>query len=153
MTNLDAAYAYTLPRAPARGLSESAQRVLMALIGLALLEMLLLPNPLLTHYTGYAEPGGGNPLFKVHFYSYTLFLALLFVTANVGGIRFLSTQTSERPGVVQFAVVVMFCAAVTIARQASAVWPIWSTRFSPRRSLSCSFPIWTRNAGSGSRHS
>lgn len=117
MTNLDAAYAYALPRAPARGLNESAQRVLMALIGLALLEMLLLPNPLLTHYTGYAEPGGGNPLFKVHFYSYTLFLALLFVTANVGGIRFLSTQTSERPGVVQFAVVVMFCATVTIARQ------------------------------------
>lgn len=116
MTSLDATYAYEPAPVRARGLGENAQHVLMVLMGLVLLEMLLLPNPQLTELTGYADPGG-NPIFKIHFYSYTLFLALLLLTANIGLVRFLSVQISERPGVVQFAGVVIVCAVVTIARQ------------------------------------
>lgn len=116
MTSLEATYGYERMPAGAAGLDAGAQRVLMALLGLALLGMLLLPNPQLTKFTGYADPGG-NPLFKIHFYSYTLFLALLFVMANVGAVRFLSKQVADRPGVVQFAAVVMLCAAITISRQ------------------------------------
>jgi hypothetical protein len=116
MTSIDATYGYEPALTRAGGLDEGAQRVLMALLGVALLAMLLLPNPQLTKFTGYADPGG-NSLFKIHFYSYTLFLALLFVSANVGAVRFLSRQIVDRPGVVQFASVVMLCAAITIARQ------------------------------------
>jgi len=118
MTSLDSFYAYTEPRVPARvgRLGESAQRVLMALVTLALLQMLLLPNPLLTKFTGYAEPGGGNPLFKIHFYSYTLFLALGFVVACVGLVRFTAEQIALRPGVMQFAAVIVACTVITILR-------------------------------------
>ena len=117
MTSLDASYAYGYERAAARGLGESAQRVLMVLMTFVLIEMLLLPSPLLTHFTGYAEPGGGNPLFKVHFYTYTLFVALAFVVACAGLVRFTAQQVAERPGVVQFAAVVALCVVITISRQ------------------------------------
>lgn len=117
MTSFDATYAHEPLRASAHGLGEGAQRVLMALLGLALLQMLLLPAPLLTQLTGYAEPGGGNPIFKVHFYSYTLFLALAFVVACAGLVRFTATQVVERPGVIQFAAVIALCAVITISRQ------------------------------------
>ncbi|MGH6737156.1 MAG: VpsF family polysaccharide biosynthesis protein [Methyloceanibacter sp.] len=115
MTSLDAAYAYA--DIPASGLGESAQRVLMALMWLVLLQMLLLPSPLLTLLTGYAEPGGGVPLFKIHFYTYTLALAFAFVVAGAGLVRFMSQQIAERPGVIQFAAVVCFCAVITLSRQ------------------------------------
>ena len=114
MTSVDATYAYGAPRADASVLNESNQRVLMALIVLALAQMLLLPSPLLAEYTDYAKPGGGNPIFKIHFYSYTLFLALMFVVACVGPVRFVAKQ---RPGVIQFAVVIVLCATVTIANR------------------------------------
>ena len=117
MTSLDASYGYGHERVAARGLGESAQRVLMALMTFVLIEMLLLPNPLLTQFTGYAEPGGGMPLFKIHFYSYTVFLALAFVVACAGLVRFAAQQVVERPGVVQFAAVVVVCAVITISRQ------------------------------------
>ncbi len=119
MTSLDATYAYAEPRLPARtrGLGEGAQRVVMAFMVVVLLEMLLLPNPLLTPLTGYAEPGGGNPLLKIHFYSYTLFLALAYVVASVGLVRFAAQQVALRPGVVQFAAIVALCATATIWRQ------------------------------------
>ena len=97
-------------------LSQSAQRVLMALLMLALLEALLLPTPLLNSLTGYADPGG-MPLFKFHFYTYTLLLALMLVALAVGLIRFLSEQAIEQPGVLQFAAVIVLCAAATIVRQ------------------------------------
>ncbi len=119
MTSLDATYAYAEPRTStrARGLGQGAQRVLMALMVIVLLEMLLLPNPLLTQFTGYAEPGGGNPLLKIHFYSYTLFLALAYVVASMGLVRFTAEQVVARPGVVQFAGVILLCAVITIWRQ------------------------------------
>ena len=97
-------------------LSQSAQRVVMALLALALLEALLLPTPLLNSLTGYAEPGG-MPLFKFHFYTYTLLLAALLVMLAVGLIRFLHEQAIEQPGVLQFAAVIVLCAAITIIRQ------------------------------------
>jgi hypothetical protein len=114
MTALGATYAYE--DASSARLGKGAQRVLMALLMLALIQMLLLPNLLLNTLTGYSNPGG-NPLLKIHFYSYTLALAALYVVACAGLIRFFSTQIIERPGVVQFAAVVMLCAVVTIARQ------------------------------------
>ena len=117
MTSLDASYVYEDVRVSARGLGEGTQRVLMALMVLVLLQMLLLPNPLLTQFTGYAEPGGGNPLLKIHFYSYTLFLAFAYVVATAGLVRFTALQVTERPGVVQFACVIAVCAAITIWRQ------------------------------------
>jgi hypothetical protein len=119
MTSLDATYAYAEPRLPTRvcGLGEGAQRVLMALMVVVLLEMLLLPNSLLTQFTGYAEPGGGNPLLKIHFYSYTLFIALAYVVASMGLVRFAAQQVVARPGVVQFACVIVLCAVITIWRQ------------------------------------
>jgi len=116
MTSLDAAYVYDDVRVSARGLGEGAQRVLMALMVLVLLQMLLLPNPLLSQFTGYADPGG-NPLFKIHFYSYTLFLAFAYVVATAGLVRFTAEQVVKRPGVVQFAGVIALCAAITIWRQ------------------------------------
>jgi hypothetical protein len=114
MTSIDATCAYAVERASR--LSAGAQRVLMALLTAVLLQQLLLPNPLLNRMTGYAEPGG-VPLLKIHFYSYTLFLALLFVLLYVGLVGFLAEQCVERPGVVQFAAVVVLCATITIARQ------------------------------------
>jgi hypothetical protein len=117
MTSLDATYLYDDVRVSARSLGEGTQRVLMVLMVLVLLQMLLLPNPLLTELTGYAEPGGGNPLLKIHFYSYTLFLAFAYVVATAGLVRFTAQQVVERPGVVQFAGVVTVCAAITIWRQ------------------------------------
>jgi hypothetical protein len=118
MTSLDATFAYADPQLStrARGLGDGAQRVLMALMVIVLLEMLLLPNPLLTQFTGYAEAGGGNPLLKIHFYSYTLFLALAYVAASMGLVRFTAEQVVVRPGVVQFAVVIMACTMITILR-------------------------------------
>jgi len=116
MTSLDAGYAYFDARVRPRLLGERAQRLLMGLMLLVLLQMLLLPNPLLSELTGYAEPGG-MPLLKVHFYSYTLLIALLFVVACVGLVRFVSEQAVKRPGVLQFAGVVALCAIVTIFRQ------------------------------------
>jgi hypothetical protein len=115
MTSLDATYAYGGTRVQAWALNESTQRVLMALIVLALALMLLLPSPLLAEYTDYAKPGGGNPFFKIHFYSYTLFLALLLVFACMGPVRFVSKQMQSHPGVIQFALVIMLCTAVTVA--------------------------------------
>ena len=97
-------------------LSQSAQRVLMALLMLALLEALLLPTPLLNRFTGYTEPGA-MPLFKFHFYTYTLLLAALLVTLAVGLIRFLHEQAIKQFGVLQFAAVIVLCAAITIGRQ------------------------------------
>jgi hypothetical protein len=97
-------------------LGESAQRVLMALMVLVLLQQLVLPTPLLGQLTGYANPGG-MPLLKIHFYSYTLFIALAFVFACIGPVRFASEQIAARPGVVQFACVVVLCAMITVARQ------------------------------------
>jgi len=116
MTSLEATYAYGSARPRAWTLSESNQRVLMALLVLALAQMLLLPGPLLAEFTDYAKPGGGNPLFKVHFYSYTLFLALALVVACVGPVRFTAKQIELRPGIIQFAAVIALCTAVTILR-------------------------------------
>ncbi len=114
MTSLDFTF---VPVNPARSrLSQSSQRVLMALTMLALFFALLLPTPLLNQITGYAEPGG-MPLLKFHFYTYMLFLALLFVVACIGPLRFVSEQSTEQFGATQFAIVVLFCAAITIARQ------------------------------------
>ena len=120
MTSLDATYAYGAyggARVHPLGLNESTQRVLMALIVLALALMLLLPAPLLAQFTDYAKPGGGNPIFKIHFYSYTLFLALVLVVACMGPVRFVTKQIESHLGVIQFAAVIAFCAAVTIIRQ------------------------------------
>jgi hypothetical protein len=97
-------------------LSQSSRRALMALMILALLFAFLLPTPLLNQMTGYADPGG-MPLFKFHFYTYTLLLALLLVTLAVGLVRFVSEQAIEHPGVLQFALVIVLCAAITILRQ------------------------------------
>jgi hypothetical protein len=97
-------------------LSQGSQRALMALMIVALLFALLLPAPLLTQWTGYADPGG-MPLFKFHFYTYALLLALVLVTLAVGPVRFVSEQAVEQPGVLQFAVVIVLCAGVTIIRQ------------------------------------
>jgi hypothetical protein len=97
-------------------LSDGSQRLLMALMVLALLFALLLPAPLLNEFTGYAEPGG-MPLLKFHFYTYALFLALLLVTLAVGLVRFTSEQAIEQPGVLQFAAVIVLCASLTIIRQ------------------------------------
>ncbi|HZP07718.1 hypothetical protein, partial [Methyloceanibacter sp.] len=72
-------------------LSQSSQRLLMALIALALLFALLLPTPLLNQMTGYAD-AGGMPPFKFHFYTYTLLIALVLVTFAVGLVRFVSEQ-------------------------------------------------------------
>lgn len=116
MTSLDATYDYAPPRSGVQ-IAESAQRLLMALVTFAVLQMLLLPNPLLTQLTGYAEPGGGNPIFKIHFYTYTLVLAFAFVTACAGRVRYLSHQVIERPGIVQFALVVALCSVITVSRQ------------------------------------
>jgi hypothetical protein len=102
--------------APTNRLSDGSQRLLMALMVLALLLALLLPTPLLDQLTGYAEPGG-MPLFKFHFYTYTLLLALLLVMLAVGLVRFTSEQAIEQPGVLQFAVVIVLCAGLTIIRQ------------------------------------
>lgn len=102
--------------ATASRLSQNSQRVLMALMIVALLFALLLPTPLLNQWTGYADPGG-MPLFKFHFYTYTLLLAVLLVTLAVGLVRFISEQAIEQPGVLQFALVIVLCAAITILRQ------------------------------------
>lgn len=102
--------------ATASRLSQNSQRVLMALMVVALLFALLLPTPLLTQWTGYADPGG-LPLLKFHFYTYTLLLALALVMLAVGLVRFVSEQAVEQPGVLQFAAVIVLCAAITILRQ------------------------------------
>ncbi len=104
------------PAPPAARLNQSSQRVLMALLTLALLFALLLPTPLLTQMTGYADPGG-MPLFKFHLYTYTLLFALVLVTFAVGLVRFVSEQAAIQPGVLQFAMVIVLCATITILRQ------------------------------------
>ena len=58
MTGLDATYDYA-PAPSGVQLAESTQRVLMALMTFAVIEMLVLSNPLLTQFTGYAEPDNG----------------------------------------------------------------------------------------------
>lgn len=101
---------------PAGRLNESSQRVLTALLALALLLALLLPTPLLDEITGYANPGG-MPLFKFHFYTYTLLVALVLLAFAAGPVRLVSEQAFAQPGVLQFALVIVLCAAITILRQ------------------------------------
>jgi len=57
------------------------------------------------------------PPFKFHFYTYTLLIALVLVTFAVGLVRFVSEQAVAQPGVLQFAAVIVLCAAITILRQ------------------------------------
>ncbi|HZP08107.1 VpsF family polysaccharide biosynthesis protein, partial [Methyloceanibacter sp.] len=70
----------------------------------------------LNQMTGYAD-AGGMPPFKFHFYTYTLLIALVLVTFAVGLVRFVSEQAVAQPGVLQFAAVIVLCAAITILRQ------------------------------------
>lgn len=104
------------PSPTVRGLNKSAQGTVFALMVLAVLLAVFLPAQLLTKFTGYTDPGGGNPVFKIHFYSYALALAFVFVLACRGPISVLSDQIAKQFGVVQFGFVVGICAAILVIR-------------------------------------